>query len=93
MTFPTLVFGFLLATLYGSLFHFWKGGSLSRLFADIVLSWLGFWGGHAMAAAEGWHWGMVGSLYLGTATLGSAMLLGIGHLLALPGNNHTNSTN
>jgi len=86
MTTPALVFGFLLATLYGSLFHFWKGGSLSRLLADIVMAWLGFWGGHALAISEEWHWGMVGVLHVGAATLGSLALLSLGHILAPPTN-------
>ncbi len=93
MPLPSLIFGFLLATLYGSLFHLWKGGALARLLADIVLAWLGFWGGHTIAASQGWHWGMLGVLHLGAATLGSLALLGLGHVLASPTNHHTNHTN
>jgi len=90
MTLPAFVFGSLLATLYGSLLHFWKGGTLTHLVVDLILAWLGFWGGHALATAEGWQWGMLGTLHLGAATLGSVLLLGIGYLLTMPANNHTN---
>ncbi len=81
---PSLVFGFLIATLYGSLFHVWKGGSLLRLLADIVLAWAGFWGGHALAVSQGWQWGTLGVLHLGAASAGSAAFLLAGHLLAPP---------
>jgi len=91
MTLPSFVFGALLATLYGSLFHLWKGGSLLRLLADLIFAWLGFWGGHALAAAQGWSWGMIGSLHFLIATLTSLAALLAGHLL-LPSTSNTDSS-
>ena len=59
MTFPAIIFGIVLSTAYGTAFHFWKGGSLNKLFLYIILSWLGFWIGHAwvrrqMEFCRGW---------------------------------------
>jgi len=31
MTLPALLFGLVLASVYGTAFHFWKGGSLGKL--------------------------------------------------------------
>ena len=45
MTFPAIIYGIILSTVYGTAFHFWKGGSLNRLFLYVLLSWLGFWAG------------------------------------------------
>ncbi len=84
MTLPAFVFGALLATLYGSLFHLWKGGSPLRLLADLIFAWLGFWGGQALAAAQGWQWGMVGPLHFLVASLFALVALAGGHLLLPP---------
>jgi len=48
MTFPTIIFGLAIATLIGALFHIWKDGGLGKLILYLVLSWIGFWVGHAI---------------------------------------------
>jgi hypothetical protein len=83
MTFPALVMGFLISTLYGSVFHLWRGGSGGRLLLYIVLGWAGFWLGHSIANAVQWTFASVGPLRLGMATLGSIATLGIGYWLSL----------
>ena len=82
MTFPAIVFGILLSTVYGTAFHFWKGGSLYRLFLYIILSWLGFWIGHFVGGALAWSFAAIGSINAGMATLGSAFFLFIGEWLS-----------
>jgi hypothetical protein len=83
MTIPILVFGILLASLYGALFHLWKDGGLGRLIMYILLSWVGFAVGAWAGAALRWDFWSVGSLRIGMATVGSAFFLAAGHWLSL----------
>jgi len=83
MTLPSLFIGFLISSLFGALFHVWRGGGPGRILLYLVLAWLGFWGGHAL----GIHWGLdffsIGPLHLGMAALGSILLLGFDYWLSL----------
>ena len=81
MTLPAILFGVVLSTTYGTAFHFWKGGSLNKLFLYIVLAWLGFWAGHFIGGAIGWSFASVGPLNTGMATLGSLIVLVAGEWL------------
>ncbi len=83
MTIPALLFGLLLASLYGTLFHLWRGGSGGRILLYVLLSWVGFWLGHFIGDLLDWGFGSLGALHLGTATLGSALLLLVGYWLSL----------
>lgn len=83
MPLPTLILGILISTLYGALFHFWRGGSLGRLILYLVLGWLGFWTGHTLAGLWGWTFASLGTLRLGAATIGSFIFLAIGYWLSL----------
>ncbi len=82
MTFPAIIFGIVLSTVYGTAFHFWKGGSLNRLLLYVVLSWLGFWTGHIVGSAIGWSFAAAGPINTGMATLGSAVFLLVGEWLS-----------
>jgi hypothetical protein len=82
MTFPALVFGIILSTIYGTAFHFWKGGGLSRLILYVILSWLGFCIGHFVGSAIGWTFASAGPINAGMATLGSAVFLFVGEWLS-----------
>jgi hypothetical protein len=82
MTLPTLIFGIILSTVYGTAFHFWKGGSLSKVLLYILLAWLGFWFGNFIGDSFKWNFASVGSLNAGMATLGSAIFLFIGEWLS-----------
>jgi hypothetical protein len=84
MTMPGVVFGLVIATVYGAAFHAWRGGNAARLAADLLLSWVGFWLGQVLAALTGWQFGQVGTVYFGMATLGSAGLLALGYWLGKP---------
>jgi hypothetical protein len=83
MTFPTLIFGFVLSTLYGALFHLWKGGSAGRLIFYLCLSWAGFFIGNFFAARFEWNFDMFGPIHIGMGTFGSILLLALGYWLSL----------
>ena len=83
MTFPALLFGFLLASFYGALFHLYRGGGIGRLFYYLVLSWAGFSAGQFLAASMGWVFLSVGSLHVGLASAGSLLFLIAGYWLSL----------
>jgi hypothetical protein len=75
MTLPAILFGIVLSSVYGAAFHFWKGGSIGKMFLFLALSWVGFWIGHITGAALGWTFASIGPLHGGMATLGSALFL------------------
>lgn len=83
MSTPMLLLGLILSTLYGALFHLWRGGGPARLLLYLVLGWAGFWAGHFLAAHLGWSFDSLGQLHLGSASVGSALFLGVGHWLSL----------
>lgn len=83
MTLPAFILGVLLSTLYGTAFHLWKGGGLSRLLLYLFLGWSGFWIGHLVAANLHWLFDNLGSLHFGTASVGALLLLLFGHWLSL----------
>lgn len=79
MNIPALVFGGLVATLYGTIFHLIRGGNLARLFVYIILSWIGFWSGHFLAQSIGIGFVNIGTLYLGFASIFSILFMIIGY--------------
>ncbi len=91
MNLPAILFGCLFATLYGSLFHFWRGGDFRRLLLFQLLSWVGFWLGDLMGYLFQWNVLSVGVLRLGMATLGSIILLFLGNWLFRPQNEKNRS--
>ena len=83
MNLPILLLGFVISTFYGAIFHFWRGGSLIRLLLYLVLSWIGFWLGHFIGGLLGFTFWPIGVLHAGMATIGSVLILIIGHWLSL----------
>ncbi len=83
MFFPSYLLGFILSTLYGSLFHLWRGGGFGRLVFYIALSWIGFWIGHWAGESFDLTLGKVGSLQLASATVGAILCLLFGYWLSL----------
>lgn len=83
MTFPAIVFSFFLATMFGSLLHFWRGGGLGRLVLYLVSSWIGFLGGHFFAGWFDIEFLNVGTIHLGMGILGSLLLLALVYWLSL----------
>jgi hypothetical protein len=83
MSFPAFLFGLLISSLYGAVFHLWRGGGLGRLVLYMLLGWAGFWIGQFIAARLGWTFGSLGPLHLGMASVMSLLFLGIGYWLSL----------
>ena len=81
MTLPAIFFGVVLSSAYGTAFHFWKGGSVNKLFYYVILAWLGFWIGHFVGGLIGWSFAAIGPLNTGMATLGSLAVLVVGDWL------------
>lgn len=82
MTLPTLLLGLIIAALYGTVFHFLRGGGLGRLLLYIFLSLLGFWLGHFLAASRALSILKIGALQWGGATAGSFIFLLVGNWLS-----------
>lgn len=83
MTFPAIVFSFFIATLLGSFLHLWRGGGLFKLILYLVLSWIGFFGGHLLAESFSINFLDLGPIHLGMGILGSVLLLALGYWLSL----------
>ena len=81
MTIPSILLGLALATLYGSLFHLWRGGKLTHLALYVIMSWIGFWLGQWIAESFDLNFFSIGPLHLGMATLGSFFFIVLGHWL------------
>ncbi|MEJ2447324.1 MAG: hypothetical protein P8Y37_05205 [Anaerolineales bacterium] len=82
MTAPALIYSFLLATLLGAAFHFWKGGGGGRLLLMLILSWVGFFLGHQLGTFWGLNFLMIGPVQGGFGILGSILLLMIGNWIS-----------
>ena len=85
MTLPAIVFSIFMALMLGSLLHLWRGGSLMRLLLYLVLSLIGFFGGHFAANLLSIRFFRVGPINLGLGILGSLVLLGLGYWLSPAG--------
>ena len=75
MTIPSLIFAFLIASLYGVLYHLIRGGGLGRLLLFLVFGWTGFVLGHLLGIWQGWVLIPIGELNFGMSTLGSLFFL------------------
>jgi hypothetical protein len=82
MTLPTLLFGLLVALLYGALYHLLRGGGFWRLLLFFSLSISGFILGHWIGIWRDWTFLPLGALNLGLSTLGSFTLLVFGDWLS-----------
>jgi hypothetical protein len=81
MTIPTLLFGFLIATLCGALYHLARGGGAGRLLFYLVLGWAGFAAGQLMGEWFGWYFMRAGTLNIAAASLMSFIVIAIGDWL------------
>jgi len=89
MTLPAIIFSFFVASLFGSLLHLWRGGNLFHLLLYLILSVLGFFGGHFLAKAFSIRFIQLGTINLGFGILGSLSLLGLGYWLSLVENQNS----
>jgi hypothetical protein len=81
MTFPALLFGLLVASLYGAFYHLVRGDGPRRLVYYLLLAWAGFALGHLVGGWFGWSFLRFGSLNGGVATVGCFIFLAAGDWL------------
>lgn len=82
MNTSSYLFGFILATLMGALFHLWRDGGIGRLLLYLLLSWVGFLLGHWVGNSLGINFIKIGQVNLGGGIVGSALLLLLGHWIS-----------
>jgi hypothetical protein len=81
MPIPTIVFGILLSTLYGTIYHLLRGGKTKFMLVLLVLAWAGFWLGDVLGWYMGWSFAGVGNLNAGMGTVLSFVFLLAGDLV------------
>jgi hypothetical protein len=69
MNIPAILFGSVLALVFGAAFHFYKRGSWKKLVLYLVLALAGFWIGHIIGDLAGWHFVPIGPLNAGPGIL------------------------
>jgi hypothetical protein len=72
---PNLTFAFILATLYGAVFHLIFGGSARRLAIFLLSSWIGFGLGQVVGVMFQLDIFNVGALRVVSASLGAGIAL------------------
>ena len=78
MTIPSLLFGLIIASLYGALYHLIRDGGPWKLLLYILFSWVGFGLGHSLGGWLGIQFFSIGAFNLGFATLGSFLIIALG---------------
>jgi hypothetical protein len=68
---PSVTFAFILATIYGVVFHLIVGGDIRRLALYLLAGWLGFALGHLSGVILGVELFRIGSLRTLSATVGA----------------------
>lgn len=72
---PTLIFGFIVATLFGAAFHLIFGGDARRLALFLLGGWVGFGLGHVAGVLFGIDVLNIGTLRIVTASVGAVLVL------------------
>lgn len=83
MTFPSFLMGSLIAMIFGSAFHFWRGGKFGKLLLFILFAIIGFWVGHLAGLLLGWRFLPLGPLNLGISVIFTILALFLGNWLSL----------
>jgi hypothetical protein len=78
---PSVVFSFILATLYGAAFHLVSGGDARRLALFLLAAWLGFGLGHSFGEMVSMSFMDIGPLHMLPATVGAWLALVVARLL------------
>lgn len=78
---PSMIFSFILATLYGAAFHLVSGGDARRLALFLLSAWLGFGLGHAVGDVVGITLLDIGPLHMLPATIGAWTALVVARVL------------
>ena len=72
---PTLIFGFIVATLFGATFHLFFGGDARRLALFLLGGWAGFGLGHVAGVVFGIDILNIGTLRIVSASVGALVVL------------------
>jgi hypothetical protein len=78
---PTATFAFIIATLFGAVFHLVVGGDARRLALFLLSGWVGFGVGHIVGIAFEINILNIGTLRIFTAALGAAVALLVAYML------------
>lgn len=84
MNLPALIFGLLLASGIGLLFHLVRGGPLSRMLLYLLSAWIGFGAGHTVGSWLDLRFLRLGAINLLAALLGALLALVLTEVLAPP---------
>ena len=82
MPLPTIAFGILLSTFYGTIYHVLRGGSSKRIVLFLILSWIGFWLGDTISWYTGWSFAPAGLLNAGAGTVFALVFMIIGDVVS-----------
>src|SRR5688572_32938006 len=82
MTLPALLFAFLLALLYGAVYHLIRNGGFWRLILYFILSVIGFTLGHFFGLWRGWVVDLMRSHKMLMSSMGSLIILIFGDRLS-----------
>ncbi|MCB0165682.1 MAG: hypothetical protein KDI79_15735 [Anaerolineae bacterium] len=66
---PFVLLGLLLGSLYGTIFHLWRGKSLRDFLIYLVAGIIGFGAGQGLGMALGFNMWLVGPLHVVEATV------------------------
>lgn len=83
MTLPAILFGFVISSLYGAVYHLVRGGSGKRLLGYLIAGWIGFWSGHFAGQVFEINFFSVGPIRLGMATILALVALFLANWLAI----------
>ena len=77
----SVILSLLIATIIATAFHFWKGKNLSSIILYVVLSYIGFIGGHVFASFLYITFDLVGAVHVVFGAIGSIISILLGHWL------------
>ncbi len=78
---PTVTLGFIIATLFGAIFHLMMGGDARRLALFLLSGWIGFGLGHFLGVIFNINILPIGTLRVFTASFGALVALIVAHTL------------
>ncbi len=78
---PSFTFGFILATLFGAVFHLVVGGDVRRLALFLLAGWIGFSLGHLLGGRFDINILNIGPMRVFTASIGAVTALLAAYIL------------
>ena len=80
MSLPNILFGTLLAILFGVIYHLIRGGNYKKMILYILLSIVGFWVGNLISFFLNWNIRKIGQLDILLGTIGSRFLMALDYI-------------